>query len=229
MYPRFDRMLQGDKPMIGRLSAFCATVALATGAQAQDRLRSDGPEVAVGVLDHGVRWLNRISDEAPFSEGLEERHTADVQLVYRSRPLRGALKPRLTAKLQLNTGGRTSFASVGAEWRQHLLRDRVYGQIGIGLTVYDGYVSPINPFVYPIGSDAFRRSYAIYATRTSFGSPVLLNPNISAGVRLDRRWAIEATWEHFSHNQWFATQNPGIDTVGVRLVRTLGRRRQPKG
>ena len=213
--------------MIGwRMGVLGAALALAsTTAQAQDRLRTDRPEIAVGVLDHGVRWLAGVPAEYAFSEGLEERHTVDVQLAYRTKPIRVALKPRLTAKLQVNTGGRTSFASIGAEWRQHVLRDRLYGQIGIGLTVHDGYVNAVDPFAYPAGSDEFQRRYRVYATRTSFGSPVLLNPNMSVGLRVNRRWAVEATWEHFSHNQWFAEQNPGIDTFGVRLVRTLGRRR----
>ena len=52
---------------------------------------------------------------------------------------------------------------------------------------------------------------------------MLFNPNASIGVRIDRRWAVEATWEHFSHRRLFSDVNPGIDNVGIRLVRALGR------
>ena len=213
--------------MMNWKGALGAAVALApVTAAAQDGSRMNGPEIGVGVLDHGVRWIEGVPKRLAFAEGLEEGGTSDVQLVYRSRPVAPrALNPRLTAKLQINTNGRTSFASVGAEWRQHVLRDRLYGQIGIGLTVHDGYVNPVDPFAFPPGSPEFLRRYDIYAKRTAFGSRVLLNPNISLGVRLDRRWAVEAAFEHFSHNNWFGKQNPGIDTVGIRLVRTMGRGR----
>jgi hypothetical protein len=238
--------------MKGWRSAFRAGVALVlvtgagTGARAQEaaeprndaggaaprtgQLRTERAELALGVLDHGVRWVGGYGREyieaGPFfSQPFLERGTADVMLLYRTPPIRGALKPRLTAKVQVNTGGRTSFASVGAEWRQHFLGDRVYAQVGIGVTVHDGYVNLVNPDAFPPTTSEGRRARRIFATRTAFGSPVLLNPNLSAGVRIDRRWAVEATLEHYSHNNWAGDQNPGIDTVGLRLVRTLGRGR----
>ena len=34
---------------------------------------------------------------------------------------------------------------------------------------------------------------------------------------IGRRMTIEASWVHLSHAQLFAKQNPGLDTVGVRL------------
>ncbi|MBB5727995.1 acyloxyacyl hydrolase [Sphingomonas prati] len=193
-----------------------------------------GSEVAVGVLHHGSNF-HPLGEELIFDllrlpagqiyEGSEEDGTIDVQLVYRSAPLRFALKPRLTAKVQINTAGRTSFASFGAEWRQHIFRGPVYGQIGIGLTVHDGYRFTPDPFEPGLPIGQARRRYAIYRTHTSFGSQLLFNPNASLGVRLDKRWAIEATWEHFSHRQLFSLQNPGLDSLGLRLVRTFGPRR----
>lgn len=192
------------------------------------QLRTDRAELALGVLDHGVRWIGgygrKYIEAGPFfSQPFLERGTADVMLLYRTRPIRGALKPRLTLKAQVNTGGRTSFAAAGAEWRQHFLRDRVYAQVGIGVAVHDGYVNLVNPDAFPPNTPEGRRARRIFATRTAFASPVLLNPNLSAGVRIDRRWAVEATLEHYSHADLAGDQNPGIDTVGLRLARTLGR------
>lgn len=185
-----------------------------------------GPELAVGVFDHGVRKLFRGDLPGGFDlyQGEEEGGTADVQIVYRSAPLSGALKPRLTAKLQINTDDRTSFASVGAEWRQHVLNGRVYGQIGIGLTIHDGYRFTPDPFVGGLSPAELRRRADLYVNRTSFGSRVLFNPNLSVGVRLGERWAVEAAYEHFSHAQLFSKQNPGIDNLGLRLVYSFGRR-----
>ncbi len=190
-----------------------------------------GPELAVGVLRHGANFhplgselildLPRLP-EGQVYDGLEENGTTDVQLLYRSSPLKFALKPRLTAKLQISMEGRTSFASVGAEWRQHVLGGRVYGQVGIGLTVHDGYRFTPDPFVPGLTSGEARRRFAIYQTRTSFGSQVLFNPNASIGVRLSRRWAAEVVWEHHSHHQLFSDQNPGNDHVGLRLIHSFG-------
>lgn len=208
--------------------ACCASLALVphpVAAQADyDAPRVAGPEIALGVLAHGVRrpWTASLPPGLIY-EGEEERGTVDVQFVYRSAPLRKALKPRLTARLQWNTDGRTDFASIGAEWRQHVLSGRLYGQIGIGLAVQDGYRDTPDPFATGITAAEAGARYAIYRRRTAFGSRVLFNPNLSLGARIDDRWAIEAAFEHFSHGKVFSPQNPGIDTIGLRLVRRLGR------
>lgn len=201
---------------------------------AQDRTAPRArPEIAVGVLEHGANFHplgSKLVFDLPelppgqIYEGQEEDGTVDVQLVYRTAPLRALLKPRLTAKLQINTAGRTNFASLGAEWRHHVLRGRVYGQAGIGVTIQDGYTVTPDPFAPGLSQVEALRRYAIYRTRTGFGSRVLFNPNAAIGVRLNPRWAVEATWEHFSHRRIFSDRNPGIDSVGIRLVRTLGRR-----
>ncbi|WP_274603720.1 acyloxyacyl hydrolase [Polymorphobacter multimanifer] len=67
------------------------------------------------------------------------------------------------------------------------------------------------------------RRAEIEATRTSFGSRVLFNPNMSLGLRLSERVAVEAAFEHFSHASLFSSQNPGINNLGVRFVVALGR------
>lgn len=201
------------------LAAALMLAALPTAAQVA------GPEIAVGVLDHAIRKPFRDAPPPGFIfQGEEERGTADIQLVYRSAPLTKALEPRLTARLQVNTGGRTSFAAVGAEWRQHVLNDRIYGQIGIGLALHDGHRFTPDPFVAGLSAAEAARRFDLYINRTAFGSRVLFNPNLSVGVRVNDRWAVEAAFEHFSHAQLFSKQNPGINSVGVRLVRTLGRR-----
>jgi len=201
------------------LAAAVALAAFPTAAQVA------GPEIAVGILDHAIRKPFRDAPPPGFDlyQGEEERGTADIQLVYRSAPLTKALKPRMTARLQVNTDGRTSFASVGAEWRQHVLNGRVYGQVGIGLTIHDGYRFTPDPFVAGLSAAEVARRFDLFANRTSFGSRVLFNPNLSIGVRLNERWAVEAALEHFSHAQIFSKQNPGINSVGIRLVHTLGR------
>jgi len=206
---------------------FGAAVALASAqAAAQDNQEARSPraEAAIGLLAHGMRKPFRSAPPPGFDlyEGEEERGTADLQFVLRSAPLAGALKPRLTVKVQVNTEGRTNLASVGAEWRQHILQGRVYGQAGIGLTIHDGYRFTPDPFVPGLAMREAERRYDIYMTRTAFGSRVLFNPNLSVGVRLNDRWALEAMFEHFSHRQLFSNQNPGLNNIGIRLVHGLG-------
>lgn len=221
-------MIRLEKSVLGAVLALASTTAM---AQEVARPR-EGAEVAVGVLRHGANFhpLGRklIFDlpELPAGqiyEGFEENGTVDVQIAYRTAPLRILLKPRLTVKAQINTAGRTSFFSAGAEWRQHILRGRVYGQVGIGATVIDGYSFTPDPFQPGISTAEAWRRYDIYRRRTSFGSKILFNPNASIGVRVDRRWAVELAWEHFSHRQMFSDTNPGIDNVGIRIVHRLGR------
>lgn len=210
----------------GVLGAAVALAPLAAAAQdAGGTASRPGSEIALGLLAHGIRrpWTVAPPGDAIY-EGEEERGTVDVQLVYRTAPLAKALHPRLTARLQLNTDGRTDFASVGAEWRQHILRGRVYGQAGIGLAIQDGYRYVPDPFAAGLSVDEASRRYDIYARRTGFGSRVLFNPNLSLGFRVSSRWAVEAAFEHFSHRRLFSSQNPGIDTVGLRLVRALAKR-----
>lgn len=224
-------MIRLVKSVLGAAMALASTTAMA-----QDRSdtpsRWAGSEIAVGMLVHGANF-HPLASELTFDlpklpaggvyEGEEEDGTVDVQVTYRSAPLQFLLKPRLAGKLQISTAGRTSFVSLGAEWRQHILKGRVYGQAGIGLAVHDGYRFTPDPFEPGLAISEAQRRYDIYLRRTSYGSQFLFNPNASIGVRLDQRWAVEATWEHFSHAQLFSKQNPGIDNIGIRLVRTLGR------
>ena len=197
--------------------------ALAAAVPAAAQVAPPRSEVALGVLDHGVNFPEGAPPPGTFYAGTEERGTVDIELLWRSRPLTFALKPRLAAKLQVNTGGRTSFAAVGAEWRQHVFGGRVYGQIGIGLAVHNGRLNEVDPFAPGLTPAERARLYDIYANRTAFGSPVLFNPNLSVGVRLSPRVAVEAVWEHYSHARLFGDQNPGIDMLGGRLVVGLGR------
>ncbi|HET9511145.1 MAG TPA: acyloxyacyl hydrolase [Sphingomonas sp.] len=217
--------------MIVWKSAFCATVALASApVAAQDGGRS-GPEIGVGIFRHGANF-HPLGDElifdAPppdvFYADSGENGTVDIQLLYRTAPLTFLLKPRLTAKVQVSTAGRTSFASIGAEWRQHALKNRIYGQVGIGVTIHDGYRFTPDPFEPGLSNAEAWRRYDIATTRVGFGSRVLFNPNASIGVRLSPRWAVEAVWEHHSHRQIFNEVNPGIDHLGIRLIRSVGRR-----
>jgi hypothetical protein len=197
--------------------------ALATSASAAEAQRSPTPELALGVLVHGISPFDSARD-GYYLEAAKEHHTVDVELLWRSAPIGILLHPRLTAKIQLNTDGRTSFAALGAEWRRPILRGRLYAQGGIGVAIQNGYRFTPDPFAPGLPPAEVDRRFAIFSNRIGFGSRVLFNPNASLGIHLSPRLALEAAYEHYSHGRIFSHQNPGIDNLGLRLVRTLGSR-----
>lgn len=109
---------------------------------------------------------------------------------------RTVLQPYAFASV--NTRGDTNFLAAGLSAR--FGSDRLYVRPGLGIGIHDGSASK---FTQP--------------DRLAFGSRVLFEPEIAVGTRVTDRLSIEASWVHFSHAQIFATQNPGIDNVGVRL------------
>jgi lipid A 3-O-deacylase len=147
-------------------------------------------EVFGGVYAHDVNWVTR--------SGIE--HGTDFEIGVRGDRLRflsflGA--PRPHAFVSGNSAGDTHFAAAGVSWQ---IGGRVYLRPGIGVAIHTG-PSDIDP--------ANRRIY--------FGSRVLFEPELGAGIRLTRRASLEASWVHLSHAQIFSGQNPGLDTVGLRF------------
>jgi hypothetical protein len=179
-------------------------------------------ELSAGLLAQGVLIPAKKAPPGSFIEGSEESGTQAAELLWRGKPVRKILWMRPTAKLHLNLSGRTSFVAVGGEWRQHLLRRRLYVQAGFGLAVHDGNRFTPDPFVPGLTQAEAAARYELYRYRTAFGSRILFNPSLSAGLRLSSKMAMEGVLEHYSHKQVFNRQNPGINLVGVRLVRTVG-------
>jgi lipid A 3-O-deacylase len=132
------------------------------------------------------------------ASGIEEG--VDLELGWRGermRFLRFIGSPSPHAFVSVNSAGDTHFAASGISWR---LGKTFYIRPGIGLAVHTG-------------SDGnFQRS-----DRIAFGSRILFEPEIGLGYRFSERFSAEASWVHISHAQLFGRQNPGLDTIGVRL------------
>lgn len=128
---------------------------------------------------------------------------ADFQLGYRGDKIEGLSfigKPSPYLLASINSAGSTSFAAAGFSWK---IGDKVYVRPGIGLAIHDG---PSLEFA-PDGS------------QTQLGSRVLFAPEIAVGLKLSKHIDLEASWVHLSHGQIFSSvQNPGIDSIGMRLV-----------
>jgi lipid A 3-O-deacylase len=148
-------------------------------------------EVFGGLYAHDV-------DTGLTKSGIEDG--VDVELGWRGDKMSflGVIGgPRPHAFVSLNSAGDTHFASAGIDWK---IGDAVYARPGIGLAIHTG------PGQVVPGDD-----------RIDFGSRILFAPELGLGARLTDRVSVEASWVHLSHGQLFGRQNPGIDTIGVRL------------
>jgi hypothetical protein len=131
--------------------------------------------------------------------GFEEG--ADLQLGFRGSPITGlraigSPSPYLFGSL--STAGDTNFIAMGLSWR---IGGRVYVRPGLGIALHDRDSLIVGP-------DGLRRD---------LGSRVLFEPEIGAGYQVNGRVSIEASWVHVSQGQLFDRQNPGMDSLGIRL------------
>lgn len=149
-------------------------------------------EVFGGVLAHDI--------DSPLTLGGRE-DGADFQLGWRGERIRalgfiGAPSPYVFGSL--HSGGDTHFAAAGMSWR---IGGRLFVRPGIGLAVHS------------------RRNDGVEdGLRTDLGSRILFEPELGVGYQVNDRLAIEATWVHISNAQLLSRQNPGMDSVGIRLT-----------
>lgn len=148
-------------------------------------------EIFGGLYGHDV-------DTGLTKSGIEDG--VDVEIGWRGERigfLRAVGAPSPQAYVSVNSAGDTHFAAAGISWK---IGARVYLRPGIGLAVHTG------PGKVVPGDD-----------RIDFGSRILFAPEIGLGARVSDRLSVEASWVHLSHAQLFGRQNPGLDTIGVRL------------
>ena len=123
----------------------------------------------------------------------------DVQLGWRGGRIgRTPLQPY--AFLAVNTAGDTHYGAIGLSAK---FGDRIFIRPGLGIALHTGstadHFDPTNDEI-------------------EFGSPVLFEPELGIGVRLNDRLTIEMSWMHMSHAKLFSRQNSGIHNVGLRLT-----------
>ena len=153
-------------------------------------------DLFAGLLAHDIK--------TPLNLGGYESG-ADIELGLRGPRLHvldfiGAPSPYAFASIA--TDGRTDLVAAGLAWQ--IGRGRVYLRPGIGMAIHDR------------SSHGVRNGF-----RTDLGSRILFEPEVGLGYRLNPRLAVEASWVHVSHATLFGPQNPGMDSVGLRLVYRL--------
>lgn len=168
-----------------------AVLALALAALALPAQEAHADELFTGLYAHDV-------DTGLTKSGIEDG--VDIELGWRGdrlRALRFVGAPSPHAFVSINSAGDTNFAALGISWK---IGRTVYVRPGVGLAIHDS-PSRVAPGVQ----------------RIDFGSRILFEPEIGVGVQAGERLSVEASWVHLSHAQLFSAQNPGIDTIGVRL------------
>jgi lipid A 3-O-deacylase len=99
----------------------------------------------------------------------------------------------------LNTVGKTSLAYAGAAWTWDFGGSPWFVEPQLGAAWHNGEASAAG------GS-----------RRLSLGCSPLFHTGASGGYRLNRRWAVMATWEHAS-NADLCHHNEGLNNAGVRM------------
>ena len=148
-------------------------------------------EVFGGVAAHDVMTGITVS-------GIEDG--VDLQIGYRGARFGGSANQWTPAPYifaSVNSVGDTNFAAAGVSWK---FGNQVYFRPGIGLAIHDG------PSIVAPGDD-----------RIDFGSRILFEPEVAVGVQLNEQVSAEASWVHLSHAKLFGPQNPGMDSIGVRV------------
>jgi lipid A 3-O-deacylase len=153
--------------------------------------RAEAQEAFGGVSLHGLGIVaeNGIERGADFVAGW--RGGALLPMV-------GGPRPYLL--VSINGAGGTDFAAAGIGWK---FGTGLYMRPGIGIAVQNGDVHP---------SAAFPQNH-----RIPFGSPILFEPELGIGARIGPKMSLEASWIHLSHAYLFGSNNPGLDSVGLRL------------
>lgn len=149
-------------------------------------------EIFGGILVHDV--------DTPLTVGGFEEG-ADLQLGWRGGRIEvlriiGAPSPYIFGSL--STAGDTNFAAAGLSWK---IGRRLYLRPGIGVAIHDRDSLIVGP-------DGFRRD---------LGSRILFELEAGVGYQANDRVSVEATWVHISQAQLFDRQNPGMDSIGIRL------------
>lgn len=154
---------------------------------------AEAGEIFGGLYAHDVKTPLNLS-------GVERG--ADLQIGWRGGRIGGTpLQPYVLASA--HSAGKTHFAAAGLSAR---FGDRWFIRPGLGLAIHTGSAGDFEI----AGNDEIE-----------FGSRILFQPELGVGTRINDRISVEASWVHLSQGQVFGRQNPGMDSLGVRLTLQL--------
>lgn len=167
-------------------------------------------EARLGAAAHAVDF----NGGDPTAEGGAD---ISIEALFASpKPLRHILSPRPYVGASFNTNGGTDFWHVGLAWEQHVARDRLFVEADLGFARHNGEID-LPPPDDPRYEDILEHNIL-------FGSRMLFRAEFGVGVRLSRRWRMQAFYEHLSNGGLFGDtdRNQGLDNVGMRVGYRFG-------
>ena len=177
---------------------------------------SQAGDVYGGVYDHAGKAL--------FPSSRTREGGADIEIGMRTEKIKtlGVMgHPAVYAALDLNTAGRTSFASVGFAWKVPLSQ-HWYLDPGLGLAYHTGY-AVLPDFRAPGLSQAeINRRVALRSSHIEFGSRVLFHDSLALGYQFQSGDSAEVSLAHLSNGYIFGKVNQGMTSLGVRYVHHFG-------
>ncbi len=192
-------MMTRKIPNASHLAAFlaCAMMAglpLAT-VQAADGERAD--RLVGGFFLH---------DRGPAADRHEDGFDVNLEVQFDSpdwAPWQwiGSPRPHVGATLSLND--ETSLLYSGLTYEADL-GNRLFAAAHGGLAVHDGMLHQKDTERCAVDSDC------------GFGSRVLFRGGLEVGVRISGDASVSLLWDHVSHGQILASENEGIDHIGLR-------------
>jgi hypothetical protein len=173
---------------------------------------ADAGDLFLGVYDHGL------------STPAELEHGVDIALGYRTARLSRLTwlgKPSVGMFVSANSSVATDFAGVNLNWPL-TIAGRFYVRPAFGMAYTTGEANIGNSGDLTVSpADHARRLY-LTRTRIDFGSRFLFEEEVAFGYRLDRHWALEASYLHFSNGEILHRgKNQGLDDVGLRVAYTF--------
>jgi lipid A 3-O-deacylase len=147
-------------------------------------------EIFGGLYIHNV--------DTPLTLGGRQEKGVDFQLGWRGgRIANTPLQPYVFGAL--HSAGQTHYAAAGISAK---FGDRLYIRPGLGIAVHTGSAA---------------RFHEPHSGRIEFGSRILFAPELAVGMQIAPRVTAEASWVHISHATLFSGQNPGMDSIGIRV------------
>lgn len=196
--------------------AVCAALWVVSAAAAEP-VRSASFELRLGLMQHDFDALNN------GAGGKESGLNISVEALLQSPDFLEVLgSPRPYANFSWNDAGDTNFGGVGLAWQTPAWRDRVFGELDLGVVVHDGVVSIPDDLNNPL-----RR--ILDTNRVILGSRELFRSVLGVGYRASDDWDVQVTFEHLSHGQILASgRNEGLDNIGLRFSRRFGVEQAPR-
>jgi lipid A 3-O-deacylase len=161
--------------------------------------------VHAGVVAHNIKVID--------DKNAEKESSAIVELQVNFESPRflswlGAPEPYVLAAP--NTGGETSFAAAGLEWRWRLSETWAV-EPSLGYALHDGEIDDPYPGASPEAAK-FQSEHVLYGSRDLWRVTVGVSKTLSNG------WEGQVLATHYSHGQILGSgRNQGVDQVGFRV------------